>query len=791
MVNDPNDPNKPKSGLPSEDTLPSVGGDSIGPYRILGILGQGGMGTVYRAEQIAPVKREVALKVVRFGMDSEHFLARFQVERQALASLNHPNIAVVHDAGTTRHAMPYFVMELLKGEPIDEYCDSHRLSIDDRLKVFLDVCRGMHHAHQKGIIHRDIKPSNVMVTEDDAGNPVPKIIDFGMAKQLEDQETKVHLTEFGWTVGTPLFMCPEQVEGAVADIDIRSDVYSLGVLLYMLLVGDYPFDLNNVSRARIFHVIVNEVAPPPSVRLAELDNIDELADKRGTQVSTFRKRLRGELDWVIMRALEKDRDQRYQSVNQFVEDIERYLAHEPVLAGPPSRRYRLRKFIKRNKMLATTSLLFLLTLVAGVIGTSTGMVRAIKAKNAAEVSESKANATVDYLRRVLASADPYKDGRKMKVAELLENASLAVSQDLADQPEIAASIRQTIGWTFLELGMYDQAQEQLSQALLFQDMLLGKQHHTTLETRNALGRVYYKQGKYDASEKIHRSVLVDQKALHGARDPRTQWTLYNLAKVLDRLGQLQEAESLYRENLKVRQEILGLEHPHTLVSTNSLSLFLSRIGRHDEAVALQRDGWQKLQRILGPDHPNTLNSESNLAVILFGMKEWEQSLEIIEDTLQRQQVTLGEHPETFISAELKAKTLLKLGRVQESVDLHQSNLAARTRLLGEDHPHVVRSEAYLAESLSANGQIEAAEKLLIACEKKAIRTLDLGHHETTLIQLIYAEFLLDQERYDEARVMFKSVLAHAETLEHEERMKAQEVGSKIIEQTGQISKPQK
>lgn len=761
--------------------------DTIGPYRILGILGQGGMGTVYRAQQVAPVQREVALKVVRFGMDSEQFLARFQFERQALATMSHPNIAVVHDAGTTRHAMPYFVMELLNGEPINEYCDRRQLGIEARLKIFRDVCNGIQHAHQKGIIHRDIKPSNILVVEDDQGLPVPKVIDFGMAKQIEgDEKTRHQITEFGLTVGTPLYMCPEQLERSSDDLDTRSDVYSLGVLLYELLTGDYPFDLNNVSRARVFHVILSEEPPRPSDRLRALVDPHQSAEARGLSVTALERVLRGDLDWMVLRAIEKDRDRRYQSVAQFADDITRYLSHEPIQAGPPTKAYRLRKFIRRNRLAAATIGLFFLSLVAGVVGTSLGMARALRAKEHAELAQAQANATVEYLRRVLASADPFVDGRKLKVDEMLQIASNTVETDLVNQPEVVASIRQTIGWTFLELGLYEQAQEELNAAALLQKRVLGDHHLTTLETVNALGRVYYKQGKYDAAERIHRDVLDKQVSLLGANHPTTQWTVYNLAKALDRLGRVAEAERLYRQNVQVRRETLGDEHPHTLVSLTSLSLLLSRIGRHTEAINLQRDNLDKLQRILGPDHPTTLNSQSNLAVILASLKMWDEACQMSRETAEQLTRVLGKHPETFLSEELNGRCLLQMGEIEEAVTLQRANLRNRMLLLGEDHPHTIRSQVFLAEALDRRGDVDEARELFAEARQNALTHLEPHHHDIALAHLYSARFLANLKHYEEAARVFRYVEDNSVVLEFDERRLALEVGKDILGKTERV-----
>ena len=355
-----------------------IGTVIAGRYTLVEVIGEGGMGSVYLASQTEPVKRQVALKLIKTGMDSRGVLARFDAERQALALMDHPNIARIYDGGVTPAGQPFFVMELVQGVPLTEYCDQQRLTVKARLELFVAVCQAVQHAHQKGIIHRDLKPGNVLVTEVD-GRPTPKVIDFGVAKATEVKLTDMSFADTGAIVGTPAYMSPEQADPSSMDIDTRTDVYALGVMLYELLTGSPPIDAKQFQRGAILEMLrmVREVDPPrPSTKLSTAEALPNIAANRSIEPARLAKLLQGELDWVVMKALEKDRTRRYETANGFARDIQRYLADEVVEARPPSRGYRLKKFVKRNKGQVIAASLVLLTLLAGMAGTTFGMIRA-------------------------------------------------------------------------------------------------------------------------------------------------------------------------------------------------------------------------------------------------------------------------------------------------------------------------------------------------------------------------------------------------------------------------------
>ncbi|WZO99795.1 serine/threonine-protein kinase [Isosphaeraceae bacterium EP7] len=642
--------------LPAAAERPGV---TIGPYKLLEPIGEGGMGTVYMAEQAQPVRRKVALKLIKSGMDSKQVVARFEAERQALALMDHPNIARVLDAGATDSGSPYFVMELVRGVPITEFCDREQLPVAARLELFVLVCRAVQHAHQKGVIHRDLKPSNVLVTLHD-GVPVPKVIDFGIAKATGQSLTdKTLFTGFAQLVGTPLYMSPEQAEMSGLDVDTRSDIYSLGVLLYELLTGTTPFDSETLRRAAFDEMrrIIREVEPPtPSTRLSTLGlSLSTVSTRRGSDPRRLNRAVRGELDWIAMKALEKDRRRRYETASDFAADVMRYLTDQAVEACPPSARYRLGKYARRHRAALTAGALVALALFAGTAASAWQAFRATRAERRAAAALDDTGAVLDFLvGDIFGGAAPENNGgRVATIHDILTRGEGKIAARFGRRPPVEASARHALGEAYFALGDYHEAERQyrlvvqlrsqhfgpeapqtvaaqatLVRVLNFQDTVpttsrleaeklarrasafyrraLGPHHPETIRAASDLGDALFRRGQRDEARKVLEGVLADQARVLGPDHPDALRTLHIYAKVLLELaGDLAGSEAAFRRGFEDRRRTLGPDHPDTLTSQGYLGAVVFRRGRQDEGIALQLEATEGYRRNFGPNHIRT------------------------------------------------------------------------------------------------------------------------------------------------------------------------------------------
>jgi non-specific serine/threonine protein kinase/serine/threonine-protein kinase len=807
-----NDETTPPEDLPTTKSAdsPSRPPTRVGPYRILQKIGEGGMGEVYEAEQEAPVRRKVALKIIKWGMDTKKVVARFEAERQALAMMNHPNIAKVFDAGATDRGRPYFVMEFIKGVPITEHCDRQRLTNQERLELFAHVCEGVQHAHQKAVIHRDIKPANILVAIE-GGNPVPKIIDFGVAKATEQRLTERTLfTELGQLVGTPEYMSPEQAEMTVQDIDTRTDVYSLGVVLYELLVGALPFEPRELREAGFDEIRrrIREVEPSkPSAKVSTLgDASTESANNRRTNPSGLAKQLRGDLDWITLKAMEKERGRRYGSPAELVADIERHLTSQPVLAGPPSAAYRARKFVRRHRFGVTAGTVAVLALIAFSVTMAVLAHRIDVERRATEVERQQAEAAksdleqvVDFQAGMLSEVDAEQVGRRL-FADLRERVSEALRErgstepeideslssfDLAlgsvnatgaalrlideeilgravealetrfsHRPTIDARLRHTIGMTYRNLGLYERATPQLEAAVEARKRVLGPDHPDTLESVQSVALLYMEQGRYDEAEPLYLESLEAQKRVLGSDHPDTMRSTGNLAHMYQLQGRHDEAEPLYLESLESHERVLGPDHPDTLTAKHNLSTLYWAQGRQAEADSLLQETLETQRRVLGPDHPDTLWSLRSLAATYSMQGRYAEAETLDLEILEANERALGQdHPDTLRTMQNLAAVYERQKRYDEAETLTRQVLEARRRVLGVDHRESLNSLNMLANLHNKQGRYAEAELLFLEALEAQQREIGEDHPDTIRTLGTLAVVYAQQERYDEAAAM--------------------------------------
>jgi non-specific serine/threonine protein kinase/serine/threonine-protein kinase len=697
-------------------------GAQIGPYRLLGKLGEGGMGEVWLAEQTAPVQRKVALKVIKQGMDTKRVVARFEAERQALATMDHPAVARVLDAGTTPHGRPYFVMEYIRGVPITEYCDRHRLTLRERLELFRRVCEGVQHAHQKAIIHRDLKPSNVLVAEQD-GRRTPKIIDFGVAKATAQKLTeRTMFTELGAMIGTPEYMSPEQAELTGEDVDTRTDVYSLGAILYELLVGALPFDAQELRRGGFDEIrrrLREEEPPRPSTRLSSLgDASGSSAAARRVDLPTLERLLRGDLDWIAMRALEKDRSRRYGAPIELSEDIGRYLADQPVLATPPAVAYRARKFVRRHRVATLAGLAILSTLVGATVVSSVLYVRAVRERAHALAAETRAKRVVAFLNGMLASADPFRSGdRNLTVVQMLDRATASAAVKLAGQPEVEAAVRQTIANTYHNLALYDQAAQQLKQSVDLAAATHGEDHPAVADTLHSLFWSLQKAGRYEEAETACRRALAIRRRLYGERDA-------SVAESLDALGDLyryMDRLELAEETLRRANELfLALPDPVPHIHWNDLALVLRARGKFTEAEPTFQKAIEAASKELGDDHPQTHLYRENLGLMLLLAARYDEAETTYDRTCRVWSASLGpNHQLTLAALHHFAETQARLGKVGQAEATARRAVEGYRTSANTDHAEYAHALGILGMIEIARGR--AAESASLLREAVALR----------------------------------------------------------------------
>ncbi len=671
-------------------------GQMIGRYKLLQSIGEGGFGSVWMAEQKEPVKRRVALKIIKLGMDTKQVIARFEAERQALAMMDHPNIAKVLDAGATDSGRPFFVMELINGVPILQYCDTQRLDTRARLDLFIKVCNAIQHAHQKGVIHRDIKPGNVMITLHD-GVPVPKVIDFGIAKATNQELTdKTLFTQHQQMIGTPAYMSPEQAEMSGLDIDTRSDIYSLGVLLYELLTGTTPFnsdELMSKGYAEMMRVIRETEPDRPSTRLYTLGaRATRTAQQRCVDVRELGSVLRGDLDWIIMKCLEKDRSRRYDTANGLAVDIQRYLDDEPVTAGPPSATYRLGKFVKRNRAGVIAAALVATVLVLGTAGTTGGMLWALDQKARAELAEQEKERELNRATEVKRLISEMLGGINPEVARGQDTTLLrGILNDTAQRLDrgeikdelIAAELHLVIGQAYLAIGMWDLAEQHIPGALEIRTRLLGEDDPATLDAVHALIALRGQQGQGATLEEMARTNLERRQRVLGREHRDTLSAMAVLANVYGTAGRADQADPLARETLVLRRRVLGDDDPDTLESMIQVATAEFAGGRIHEAATRVQEVLDRRIRLFGENDPATLISQDYLARLRELTHDYEAALALRVKTVEIAPGLIGEaNPHTLNLRSRLAALYVRMGRYEEACPVYETDVRERRRIAG-------------------------------------------------------------------------------------------------------------
>jgi eukaryotic-like serine/threonine-protein kinase len=767
-----------QSGEIDSDNLLAVGQIFAQRFELIRKLGEGGMGQVWLAEQVAPVRRQVAVKLIKAGMYDEAVVQRFQSERQSLAIMDHPAIAKVFDAGTTPQGQPYLVMEYVPGLPITEYSDQHKLSIRDRLELFIRACEGVQHAHQKAIIHRDLKPSNILVLEVD-GKPTPRIIDFGLAKTTLPQLGGESLfTQLGQFIGTPGYMSPEQVNVRARDIDTRTDVYTLGVVLYVLLTGLQPFETKRREKPSLeewLRQLREEEPPNPSTKVSgDKDTSSATAGARRTEPRQLISQLRGDLDWITMKALERDRERRYATPLELAADLQRYLNDEPVVARPGGPGYRLRKYTRRHRAAVGVGAGLLIVLAGFSLMQAIHLRETTRERDHATQERDRANQERDranqerdratritnFMTGMFKVPDPSEArGNSVTAREILDKASNEIGKGLAQDLEVQSQMMQVMASTYTNLGLYPRAYELAKRALDARSAFRGPDDRKTLESMVLLGWILHFEGHDPEAEQLERQALTTERRVLGAEDPLTLETMIKLGGLLVHQGHFDQEETLEREVIEATTRSLGPESTLTLQSTNRLGEALLYQARFIQSEQVFRRLLEIELRVWGPDHPETLFARDNLAHALYAEGRFAEAEPLYREVLADSRRVLGaDHPVTSTVMNNLGNLLVDTNRFDEAERLYREVLAIRLRTLGSEHPGTLDDQERLAYSLFRENHLHEAE--MMQRETFAIQRRVLGpeHADTLWTETRLVKTLLKERRFNDAERIARQIL---------------------------------
>jgi len=729
-------------------------GDRIDRYKLLQQIGEGGCGIVFMAEQGEPIKRRVALKIIKPGMDTRNVIARFEAERQALALMDHPNIAKVLDAGATRSGRPYFVMELIRGVKITEYCDQKSLSLEDRLKLFMQVCSAIQHAHQKGIIHRDIKPSNILVTTTIEGLALPVVIDFGIAKATVNQQLtdKTLFTAFEMLVGTPAYMSPEQAALTNADADTRTDIYSLGVLLYEISTGSTPFDTQEMLKGGLDEIrrVIREKEPVrPSTRLRNLtaEDLTTVSKFRNAEPSNLIRAVRGDLDWIVIKTLEKDRTRRYQTAHALALDVQRYLTGEPISARPPNASYRFRKILSRNKLLFVGIGIIALLLITSLITVSAFLARERQLRREAETEAAKSDQVKQFLEDMLKGAGPSvalgQDTTMLR--GILNQTANRVGTELTNQPAVQAELSSIIGEVDYEIANFDQAQQMDDAALALDRRLYGNNSLQSAEALTDLGLILGRKGKLHDAEAPFNEALNISRQLSGESAPNVASLLNYLADIYTQEGRFKEAEDFARKALAIRQRVFPNDSLEVAQSLRTLAAVLGNEGDLKKAEIMMRKVLEIRLKHLSPDDPLIAGTYNDIAWAEGGEGKLEDAEALESKAFASRRKVLGDdHPDVAKALSLLGDRLRQRNELDAADEVLSTALSLQTNLMGADDPGSLETMLGLAKTLQMEGKLPEAENLerreLAIWHKRGEQDMPRAmENENELVQILIAE----------------------------------------------------